>query len=213
MNKIVRHALALASMCAGSSAVFAVVYVMNQSELPHADTEQVASVNFQVVRKVQPKKHKAVPKKRLSKPRVSAQQAPRPMLASSLSGISFNLPSFVNEELGEVSKDLLGNTQGPMVMTEGALDTTPRALRRVPPQFPSRARKRGVHGFVKMSVFVNQNGSVEKVRILDAAPRGVFEDAAEEAIRGWEFSPGVYEGKSVAAWITQTFRFELKKTT
>jgi protein TonB len=64
-----------------------------------------------------------------------------------------------------------------------------------------------------MSVFVNENGSVDQVKVLDATPRGVFEQVAEEAIRGWEFQPGVYQGESVAGWITQTFRFELKKAT
>jgi protein TonB len=84
-------------------------------------------------------------------------------------------------------------------------------VRRIPPKFPEKARRSGVEGFVKLSVFVNENGSVAQVRVLDATPRGVFEQVAEDAIRAWEFQPGVYKGESVAGWVTQTVRFELKK--
>jgi TonB family protein len=49
------------------------------------------------------------------------------------------------------------------------------------------------------------------VKVLDASPRGVFEEVAAEAIRTWEFEPGVYKGESVSGWVTQTIRFELKR--
>jgi protein TonB len=201
-------------MLAGTAFVFGIVYWMNATEMPPKLNESAEAVAFEVEKKPPPKKERIKrerPKPRKQSP--SAPRAPLPNLAASLSGASFSLPSFASTGLGNVSQALLGDTSKKMAMTEGSMDTPPKALRQVQPEFPERARRKGVQGYVKVSVYVNESGSVDQVRILDAAPSGVFEQAAESAIRAWEFQPGVYQGESVAGWVTQTFRFKLQKTT
>jgi protein TonB len=200
-------------MCTGAVGVFGTVYWINASEqAPSLDTEG-AAVAFEVERKPPPKKQKQ--RHERPKPRkqvTAAPRAPMPNLAMRLSGASFDLPTYTSAGMGTVNAALLGDTTKKMVMTEGSMDTPPEPLRRIQPKFPDKARRDGVQGFVKMSVFVDERGAVDRVRILDAAPRGIFEEAAEQAIKGWEFQPGVYQGESVAGWVTQTFRFELSKT-
>lgn len=214
MKTLLRHTVALGSMLAGSVGVFGLVYWMNAAESPPMAEVEPDAVAFEVDRKPPPKREK--PKRERPTPKRDTSAAPRaplPNLSATLAGASFDLPSFESAGLDQVNEALLGDTSKKMVMTEGAMDTPPQPLRRVQPKFPDKARRSGVEGFVKMSVFVNENGSVDQVKVLDATPRGVFEQVAEEAIRGWEFQPGVYQGESVAGWITQTFRFALKKST
>jgi periplasmic protein TonB len=213
MRPLFRHGTAFLSMLAGGTGVFGIVYWMNEAELPPKLDTQPDAVAFEVDRRPPPKREKQ--KRERPPPQrsiTSAPRAPLPNLTATLSGASFDLPSFESSALDQVNEALLGDTSKKMVMTEGAMDTPPQPLRRVQPQFPDKARRGGIEGFVKMSVFVTESGSVDQVRVLDATPRGVFEQVAEEAIRGWEFEPGVYQGESVAGWITQTFRFELKKS-
>ncbi len=114
--------------------------------------------------------------------------------------------------MGRAGDTLLGETNKKMAMTEGAVDVVPQPARRVQPEYPKRARQRGETGYVRMSVFVDETGRVDKVRVVESQPKNTFEEAATNAIKRWEFSPGQYEGQNVGTWVTQTIRFELKKS-
>jgi periplasmic protein TonB len=199
-------------MLAGSVGVFGLIYWLNADEMPPKLETERETVAFEVDKKPPPKREKQkrerpTPKRDLS----TAPRAPLPNLSATLAGASFDLPTFENAGLEHVDEALLGDTSKKMVMAEGAMDTPPQPVRRNPPKFPEKARRGGVEGFVKMTVFVNQNGTVDQVKVLDASPSGVFEQVAQDAIRTWEFEPGVYQGESVAGWVTQTIRFELKR--
>lgn len=61
--------------------------------------------------------------------------------------------------------------------------------RRVPPQYPSRAQRRGLEGHVVVQFLIRPDGSVDagSIEVLEARPRKVFERAARQAIAGWRF--------------------------
>lgn len=62
-------------------------------------------------------------------------------------------------------------------------------LSRVPPGYPRRAQRRGLEGHVELEFLIRPDGSVDRasIRVLDARPRQVFEEAAEEAVGQWRF--------------------------
>ena len=62
-------------------------------------------------------------------------------------------------------------------------------LSRVPPSYPRRAQRRGLEGYVELEFMVRPDGSVERssIRVLEARPRRVFEEAAEQAVGEWRF--------------------------
>jgi protein TonB len=62
---------------------------------------------------------------------------------------------------------------------------------------------------VKLNLLINTDGEVEKARILEAEPRGVFEDSATAAVSRWRFEPPRYNGEPVKMWFKQTVKFEL----
>ncbi|MEA2118437.1 TonB family protein [Halovibrio sp. HP20-50] len=62
---------------------------------------------------------------------------------------------------------------------------------RVNPNYPPRAQRRGMEGFVEVAFTIRRDGSVDSssIRITNAQPRRVFDDAARDAISQWQFEP------------------------
>jgi protein TonB len=133
-----------------------------------------------------------------------------PNLASAISGVDFNIPGFGTDDgLAKGSDRILGDTNKKLVMTEDAVDNPPRPRSRVQPEYPEKARQRGITGYVTLSLLINDLGEVERVKVLDASPPGMFEQNAIASIRQWQFEPASYQGEPVKAWAKQTLRYEL----
>jgi bla regulator protein BlaR1 len=75
------------------------------------------------------------------------------------------------------------------------------------PNYPWRARRNGIEGFVELEFSVDDEGRVSDVEILDAAPAGVFEEAASKAISRWTFAASGDSGSRYR----QVFDFELQE--
>lgn len=62
---------------------------------------------------------------------------------------------------------------------------------RVDPNYPPRAQRRGMEGFVEVAFTIRRDGSVDSssIRVTNAQPRRVFDDAARDAIAKWQFEP------------------------
>lgn len=146
------------------------------------------------------------------KPRTSPRRAPAPpSLAGGLASVSLGLGPPAGLSLDAASKGLLGDQVAGqnLVMTESAVDQPPRPTTRTRPVFPPRAQARGLEGAVTLRILVGPNGEVLKVRVKSAAPEGVFESAALQAVRQWRFRPGMYQGQPVKVWVEQVVRFDL----
>ncbi|MBS9402157.1 TonB family protein [Halomonas sp. TRM85114] len=59
----------------------------------------------------------------------------------------------------------------------------------VPPEYPSRAQRRGLEGFVELEFVIRRDGRVdpESIRVVSANPRNIFDKAALAAVRQWRF--------------------------
>lgn len=88
----------------------------------------------------------------------------------------------------------------------GKVDLVP--IRRVSPQYPASALRRGIEGKVRLQVLVNAEGGVDEVTVLEATPAGIFEREAVRAVAQWYFAPPKSESRSVRA--TQTIQFSLR---
>ncbi len=90
------------------------------------------------------------------------------------------------------------------------VDVPPRPIRRVPAVYPRSAETAGVEGVVHARVLVGADGFVQRVVILKAKPKGVFEGAARAALRQWQFSPAKLAGRALRVWVRQRLLFGLK---
>ncbi|ERS89689.1 energy transducer TonB [Halomonas sp. PBN3] len=63
--------------------------------------------------------------------------------------------------------------------------------RRVPPEYPSRAQRRGLEGYVELAFVIRADGSVDRssIRVTSARPANVFDKAARQAVSRWRFEP------------------------
>ena len=98
----------------------------------------------------------------------------------------------------------------PAAYEESMLDKVPAALFKEKPEYPYRARRMNVTGFVEMRFLVNNKGQVEELEIIRSRPKGVFETSVRKSVMNWRFTLGVKNGRSVATWITTTINFELE---
>lgn len=74
--------------------------------------------------------------------------------------------------------------------TETSRPAGGKLLERIEPEYPVRARQRGIDGSVEVEFLVTRDGSVSDVRVLDETPRGLsFGESAREAIADWRFEP------------------------
>jgi protein TonB len=96
------------------------------------------------------------------------------------------------------------------VFSVGQLDVPLTTLTRIPPVYPVQARRRGIEGWVKVSFIVDETGRVGDITILDADPKGLFEQSVERCVRCWRFKPGTIEGMPVMAQAQTVIRFELE---
>jgi protein TonB len=89
----------------------------------------------------------------------------------------------------------IGNEFTPVTFS---LDQQPRPMVRVSPNYPNKAARDGIEGFVTLSFSVNAQGEVEDIEIVNSEPRGIFERDARLALRKWKYQPKLESGTPVA---------------
>ena len=65
------------------------------------------------------------------------------------------------------------------------------------PDYPPAAKAAGIEGYVTVRYDVSAGGTVVNLRVVEAEPAGVFDEAARAAIGQWRFRPPVVDGRSV----------------
>lgn len=208
MQRTGRHLVSAVVAALGTVFVFGLVLAMNDAAKAPDDDGGSARTSFKVeppTKKKPPKKKKRKQKKKKSK----KPPPPAPIVGSNLSGLSFGLDNLAGADIGTDADSLLGDTTN-VVMTEESVDDGPKPIQRVPPQYPERARKKGITGQVVLSLLISATGSVQDIRVMESRPAGVFDEAAKAAVRQWRFQPATYEGRPVAIRVTlpMSFGFE-----
>jgi len=77
------------------------------------------------------------------------------------------------------------------------------------PHYPEDAQANHVEGYVVVTYDVDVDGNVANARVVDAAPPGVFDEAALKAVNAWRFYPPVVDGKPEAVR-DRSSKFEFK---
>lgn len=186
----------------------AVIWMNRQSTLPRGDEGKGFSA-VSAEKREKPKPERKV--ERREPPKRQPQRSPAPPavdLGNLLGGMDFGLPQYETADLSDLSGSLLGNNRD-VVMTDSSVDVPPKPTLQTPIPYPLRAKAQGVKGYVLLSVLISPTGQVERVKVLEAQPAGVFEAAAEAGVKSWKFEPATYKGEAVRVWATQRVRFDL----
>jgi protein TonB len=132
-----------------------------------------------------------------AKPQLQETQLAQPQLRAP--NISFAVP--------DVPLALTGPYIGPV--RQGPADRDFMVVSRIPPQYPYRAQRRGIEGWVKVSLLITEQGTVQDVVVIEAEPEGMFDNAAVRAVSKWKFKPRIENGQAVAVRAQQVVTFKL----
>lgn len=86
----------------------------------------------------------------------------------------------------------------------------PHPIKTTPPKYPTRLAERGIEGWVLLEFFVEIDGSVTEIEVLDSDPPGAFERAAIAAVRTWKYQPAQLGGKPQRMSTQLVLTFELE---
>jgi len=70
-------------------------------------------------------------------------------------------------------------------------------LVRIEPDYPMRARQRGVEGWVHVRFTISRSGTVKDAVVVAAQPLEVFDSAAINAVNRWKYNPKIVNGTPV----------------
>ncbi|MDX9786952.1 MAG: TonB family protein [Desulfobacterales bacterium] len=199
-------------------ALFAMMpFLLHRDSAPPAYEEMISQIN--VIRIKRP--DSAVHRKSAKTPEVAPKQdplTPQPVVQQPVM-TKLSLPFEINPRLpaGPTTLNLPPmkpadidalDVKEPFEAAD--LDSPMTPLGRVPPVYPMSAKRRGIQGWVKVRILVNELGNVEQVSIEGAKPAGVFDQSVMDCVSSWRFKPGTVEGRPVRAWAETTVRFELE---
>lgn len=83
-----------------------------------------------------------------------------------------------------------------------------RALNPVLPEYPERARKLNIQGFVLLEAEIDGDGKLVGIRVREGLERGI-DEIALATVKRWRFSPATLAGRSVPSTRLIRIRFEL----
>ncbi len=86
-------------------------------------------------------------------------------------------------------------------------DRSPEAIEKSPPLYPDFLREHGVDGTVVLGVLVDARGRGVETRVVRSVPE--LESAAVLAVEQWRFTPAMWRGEPLPAWIEVPVRFNL----
>ncbi|GAB4173706.1 MAG: hypothetical protein Kow00108_08610 [Calditrichia bacterium] len=90
---------------------------------------------------------------------------------------------------------------------QGLLDNVPKRTKTVPIKFPSNAPSISEPVRVYLNLIIGVDGKVESAQLLRVRGAEVFGEAALEAVRQFEYTPGKYKGRPVRYMKTELIRF------
>lgn len=92
------------------------------------------------------------------------------------------------------------------------IDKQPMVRVRAQPVYPYALKYNGVSGSALVEFIVDTNGMVREAQVVRAT-HPAFGAASVEAIRRWQFSPGIKDGRTVYTRMQQEFYFDIQEET
>jgi len=129
--------------------------------------------------------------------------SPNPMLAQT--GKALSQTGKKGTKAGKGSGTGSGSSTG-----SGAGNSPVKYLTRAPLNYPSTAQRLKQEGVVRVSVYVESNGKAVTIKIQHSSGFPLLDEAAIRCARQSSYQPASSNGKSVAAWVDASFRFQAK---
>ncbi len=123
-------------------------------------------------------------------------------IEAELASVGPNAPAIVKALLVARKNATVAEAEAVTRLFEDNVELAP--ISRVAPDYPPSALRRGLEGWVQIRFTVTPAGTVEDPVVVDADPKGYFEDAALASIAQWRYSSRMENGVAVARVGVQT---------
>lgn len=100
-------------------------------------------------------------------------------------------------------------TEAPRNVALSRESMTQKLVRKVAPEYPAEAQRKGIHGDVVLRALVGKDGHVKSVEKISGNP--VLAKAAIKAVRQWVYEPTRIHGRPVDVHLTVTVSFAAAK--
>lgn len=203
-HRLVRLLLALLLACTVVAALlFGMHAAITPAEVVLGDKDDRRMLDFVRLKRApqQPPKPEPLPQRQPEMPPPPPDVPPPSSLQPRLTPLAVHVAPVdlgIGKQLGGLSIPGLG---------EG--DYLPMV--KVAPQYPARARRRGIEGYCTVSYTVTTRGGTADIRVLDEqCSHDVFHNAVIRAAGGFRYKPRIVDGKTVAVADVKTrFNFRL----
>lgn len=135
---------------------------------------------------------------------ISSPDAPVLNVTSGVSRETAGLPSLGPSGAPAIAPPP-GANQAPMQV--GGTVKQPKLISSVMPVYPFAAREANVQGDVVIDTQIGPNGSVTHMKVISGPT--MLRQAAQDALRRWQYQPSQLDGKPVAVQMLVTIRFRL----
>ncbi len=98
--------------------------------------------------------------------------------------------------------------QPPLLSRSGTIG--PKLIYNPQPEYPNRARKKGIEGKVVVTLLVGDDGIPTEAKIAQSLDPDLDEKALE-AVRSWKFQPAMKNGHPVAVHVNVEVNFKLRQ--
>ncbi|GHV14224.1 hypothetical protein AGMMS49938_10000 [Fibrobacterales bacterium] len=216
LKKFGKYALIFIAAFAINAAFFLAVPVLNvlffSKEYAEKEREQILQYEVELLVKEQKKETPQKQIREITRNNKFNPNQTQNALAKGIKGFSMDLSlagageSGVSAGTGGVSIGSGG--MGNAIYNAEEVEVEAKVLREVPVKYPEQAKKRGIAGYAKIYMVIDQNGTVSEAFATVVEPQGFgFEREALNAIRQYKFSPALVGGVPVAQRFTKEFRF------
>ena len=194
-------------LLAAAAITFAVFYVMQglidsgRSALTEGYEGRVGSfVKLQRDDELQTRERKP------EKPPEPPRQPPKPEIQQQQ--LSPDAPASI--QLGDLAFQVDLNIEAGIAGGSGDGEYLP--IVKVQPVYPMRALQRGIEGYVLLEFTVSKLGTVTDVKVLEASPPSIFDQAAIDAAMKFKYKPKMVNGQPMeVAGVRNIIRFKMDK--
>lgn len=104
----------------------------------------------------------------------------------------------------------VSNRKATFIPTVSSNFTRPKRLQSVELPYPPALKSKGIEGNVVVLIVIDEQGTVQKVRILKSSGYREFDEAAMKAAQKELYSPAQRDGQAVEYNLKYTYRFRMK---
>jgi protein TonB len=203
----------------GGLLITAAVFLFMQSLIKSRQQQEVLLPVHSIVEILQPEPQEEEPEPEEVEPEEPLEEplmdsleiappTPEPAADLELPALDFAMGDIKIQSVGDRWRGPVGAGTGAVNLAggggedaQGFIEVIPYDTRR--PNVPDVAYQNRISGWVLVAFRVTANGSTRDVRVLDANPRGVFEEKVVAAVSDWKYRVNFYGGATGSVVLTQ----------